>query len=411
MLFFYLAKNQKGENQSGHREADNLHDLAAKLREEGLILISGEIIIKKKKENLFEKLVDIKGLMERFGRVPLVEKMIFSRSLSLMVKAGLPLNEAMDVLAKQTKNPKFGRIVKQIGADISRGEAFSSALAKYPNIFNKMFVGMIQVGETGGTLEEILKILAVQLEKDHQLITRVRGALVYPIVIILTMVGIGIFMMVSVVPKLTAIFTEMNVELPLTTQVVIGVSNFLKNYFILGFLLFILLIIAIRFIGRIKEIKRELHKLYLRLPIFGKIIQKINSARFARTFSSLFQGGVPIVKSLSIVADTLTNISFQESLLQCGVKVQKGENLSKCLDEYKAIYPTMVIQMVKLGEETGNLSDVLKNLADFYEEEIDQTTKNLSSVIEPIIMIAIGLTIGFFAVSMIQPMYSIMGGI
>jgi type II secretory pathway component PulF len=407
MLFFYFAKNQKGENQTGQSEADNLHDLAGKLREENLILISAELIEKRKKD----KIIDLKALLEKFGRVPLVEKMIFSRSLSLMVKAGLPLNEAMDILAKQSKNPRFSRIIRQIGIDISRGESFSVALSKYPNVFNKMYVGMIQVGETGGNLEEIMKILAIQLEKDHQLISRVRGALIYPAVIVLTMVGIGIFMMVSVVPKLTAIFSELNVELPLATQVVIGFSNFLKNYFILGSLFLIVFIIAVRFLMRVKEIKKELHKVYLRLPIFGKIIQKINSARFARTFSSLFQAGVPIVKGLTIVSETLTNYSFKESLLECSVKVQKGEELSKSLSAYGAVYPIMVIQMVKLGEETGNLSDVLKNLADFYEDDIDNTTKNLSSVIEPVLMLAIGLAIGFFAVSMIQPMYSIMGGL
>jgi len=175
--------------------------------------------------------------------------------------------------------------------------------------------------------------------------------------------------------------------------------------------LFILLIFIVRFLARVKEIKKELHKIYLRLPIFGKIIQKINSARFSRTFSSLFQAGVPIVKSLKIVSETLTNFSFKESLLDCSVKVQKGEDLSKSLSAYPAVYPAMVVQMVKLGEETGNLSEVLREMADFYEEEIDQTTKNLSSIIEPILMLAIGLAIGFFAVSMIQPMYSIMGGI
>lgn len=407
MLFLYLAKNQKGENQTGHREADNLHNLAAKLREENLILISAETAEREKRE----KFIDLKVLWERFGRVPLVEKMIFSRSLALMIKAGLPFNKAMDVLAKQTKNPKFSRIIRQIGIDINQGESFSAALAKYPRIFGEVFVGMIQVGETGGNLEEILKILAVQMEKDHQLISRVRGALIYPAVIVLAMLGIGIFMMISVVPKLTAIFSELNVDLPLTTQVVISVSNFLKNYSISGLLGFILTIIVIRFVMRVKEVKKEFHKIYLRLPIFGKIIQKINSARFARTFSSLFQAGVPIVKSLKIVAGTLTNYSFKESLLECSVKVQKGEELNKSLADCGAVYPEMVIQMVKLGEETGSLSDVLKNLADFYEEEIDQTTKNLSSVIEPILMIVIGLAIGFFAVSMIQPMYSIMGGI
>jgi len=249
------------------------------------------------------------------------------------------------------------------------------------------------------------------MKKDHELISRVRGAMIYPAVIIFAMIGIGILMMIMVVPKLTEIFEEMNLDLPLSTKIIIGLSNFLTNNYIWGIIILIGLIILVRLAYKIKQIKKQFHNIYLYLPIFGALIRKVNSARFARTISSLIESGVPIVKALKIVSGTLKNIHFKKALTDSALQVQKGIALSKALSNYQNLYTPMVIQMIKVGEETGNLSDILKTLADFYEEEIDNTTKNMSSIIEPVIMIIIGVAVGFFAVSMIQPMYSMMGGI
>jgi type IV pilus assembly protein PilC len=407
--YIYTAKTQEGETKTGHLEANNKHELAAILRAQGLVLISGETAGNHetdRKLTLF-----FKKIVRRWGHVSLVERMIFSRHLAVMTNAGLSLNQALKILAEQSKNPKFKKIISQIEESVRRGKSFSDSLTEYPKVFNEIYINMIRIGETSGNLGEVLKLLAEQMRKDHELISRVRGAMVYPAVIITAMVGIGILMMVMVVPKLTEIFIELKIELPLSTKIIIGISNFLKNNYIWGLIIFVVFIILIRLLIKITTVRKLLHKVYIYLPILGSLVRKINSARFARTISSLIESGVSLVKSLQIVAGTLTNIHFQQALINSAQRVQKGEELSKALAEYKNLYTPMVVQMISVGEKTGNLSDVLETLADFYEEEIDNTTKNLSSIIEPIIMIVIGAAVGFFAISMIQPMYSMMGGI
>jgi len=405
--YLYAAKTKKGENKAGTLEATNKHELASVLRQQGLVLISAETTVQKEKTGRF----DLKDFIQRIGKISLVERMIFSRHLSIMIKAGLSLNEALRVLAEQTKNTKFKKIITRVEEDVRHGQPFSDSSAKYPKVFNELYVNMVRVGETSGNLDEVLKILAEQMRKDHELISRVKGAMMYPAVIITAMIGIGILMMVMVVPKLSEVFTEFNMELPLSTQIIIGLSNFLKNNSLLGLAILIGLIILLRLSLRNKKVKRVLDKIYLHLPIFGGLVQKVNSARFARTLSSLVDSGVAIVNALKIVAGTLGNIHFKEALINSASQVQKGKELSLALINYKDLYPPMVIQMIQVGEQTGSLSDILKNLADFYEEEIDNTTKNLSSIIEPVIMVVIGAAVGFFAVSMIQPMYSMMGGL
>ncbi len=405
--YLYIAKTKKGENKAGTLEAINKHELAAILREQDLVLISAETTAQKEKAGHF----DLKDFLQRIGRISLVEKMIFSRHLSIMIKAGLSLNQALRVLAEQTKNPKFKKIIGRVEEDLRRGQPLSDCLAKEPKVFNELYISMVRIGETSGNLDKVLKILAEQMRKDHELISRVRGAMMYPAVIITAMIGIGILMMIMVVPKLTEVFTEFNMELPLSTQIVIGLSNFLKNHLFLGLMSFIGSIILLRFGLRNKKFKRVLDKIYLHLPILGNLVQKTNSARFARSLSSLMESGLAIVKALQIVAGTLGNVHFKEALINSAEQVQRGKELSQALINYKNLYPPMVVQMIQVGEQTGSLSDILKNLADFYEEEIDNTTKNLSSIIEPVIMVVIGAAVGFFAISMIQPMYSMMGGL
>jgi len=406
--YIYTAKNKRGEDQTNHIIAVNKHELAAILRNQGLVLISAEIAGRKKEISYY---LNIIKRIKELGTVSLVEKMMFSRHLSVMINAGLSLNQALKALAKQTKSPKFKKIISQIEIDVSQGKSFSKSLKKYPKIFNELYSNMIEVGEAGGSLSEVLKILAEQMKKNHELISRVRGAMMYPAVIVIAMIGIGILMMIMVVPKLTEVFEELNVELPLSTRFIMFISSFLKDNIIFGIIIIISLIFAIKLIMRNKKIKRSLHGIYLYFPIFGSLIKKINSARLSRTLSSLIESGVPIVKSLKVVANTLSNIRFKEAILDSTKEIQKGKKLSDSLSKYENLYTPMVIQMIGVGEETGSLSDILKNLADFYEEEIDNTTKNMSSVLEPIIMIVIGAAVGFFAISMIQPMYSMMSGI
>jgi len=406
--YIYIAKNKKGENKTNHLAAINKHELAAILRNQGLVLISAEVVGQKKEISYY---LNIIKRIKELGTISLVEKMMFSRHLSVMINAGLSLNQSLKILAKQTKSPKFKKIINQIEIDVSQGKTFSESLKKYPKIFDELYVNMIEVGETGGNLSEVLKILAEQMRKSHELISRVRGAMMYPAVIVIAMIGIGALMMIMVVPKLTEVFEELNVELPLSTRFIMLISSFLKNNLVLGIIIIISLIFIIKLIMKNDKVKRTLHGMYLHAPIFGSLIRKINSARLARTLSSLIESGVPIVKSLKVVAGTLSNIHFKEALLDATKEIQKGRKLSDSLSKYENLYTPMVIQMIGVGEETGSLSDILKNLADFYEEEIDNVTKNMSSVLEPIIMVVIGVAVGFFAISMIQPMYSMMSGV
>jgi len=407
--YIYTAKNKEGETKTGHLETTDRHGLAALLRTQGLSLISAETASNdqggKKIINFF------KNIAKRWGWVSLVEKMVFSRHLAVMIEAGLSLNRALQILSKQSKNPKFKKIIDRIEDNVRQGKSFSDSLALYPKVFDNIYVNMVRVGESGGNLNEVLKMLSEQMRKDHELISRVRGAMIYPSVIIVAMFGIGILMMIMVVPKLTDIFTEIEMDLPLSTKVIIAISNFLEHNYIWGIIILIGLAIAIKLLYKIKSVKKVFHKVYLYLPIFGSLTKKVNSARFSRIISSLIKSGVSIVQSLQIVAGVLTNIHFKNALLEASQEVQKGKELSVSLDKYKNLYTPMVVQMIDVGEKTGNLSEILETLADFYEEEIDNTTKNLSSIIEPVIMIIIGGAVGFFAVSMIQPMYSMMSGI
>ncbi len=381
--------------------------MAGVLREQGLVLISAEAAKETRRADYF----NLRRMFQVFGRIPLVEKMVFSQQLSVMIRAGLSLNQALKVLAAQTKSYKFEKIINKIEQDLRRGEPFSESLAKYPKVFNELYVNMIRVGETGGNLDKVLEILSEQMRKDLELIRRIRGAMMYPTVIVIAMVGIGTMMMIVVVPKITEIFVELNVELPLTTRIIIGLSSFLQDHLILSLIILATSIFLIKLILKIKIVKSIIHRIYLHLPVLGSLIKKINSARLARTFSSLIKSGVAIVKALEITAGTLGNVHFKKSLINSAGQVQKGKDLSKSLAEYKNLYPPMVIQIIQVGEETGSLVDTLVTLASFYEHEIDNTTKNLSSIVEPIVMILLGAAVGFFAVSMIQPMYSMMGAL
>ena len=406
--YLYKAKTEKGETKAGIREARSEEDLAHILRENGLILIASEVAETREKggaANFFE------NLLTRVRGVPLKEKMMFAKHLSVMIKAGVSLDSSLQILAKQTNNYKFKEIIKDLSSQIRKGVSFSYALSNYPNVFDNLFVSMVKVGEVSGTLEEVLRLLAEQMRKEDQLRSRVKGAMTYPAVILIAIAGIGIFMMVSVVPKLMTTFEELNVELPLTTRIIIKAAIFFQHYLVFGIIFVVIGIFCFRLIYKIKKIKSKFHLIYLKLPIFGEIIKKVNSARFARTTSSLIEAGVDLVKTLYIASDTLTNICFKNSLISAAEQIKKGKAFSYALSNYPHLYPPMVLQMVKVGEETGTLADSLKTLAEFYEEEVNNITKNLSSIIEPLLMIIIGTAVGFFAVSMIQPIYSIMSGI
>ena len=398
--FFYTAQSLQGERKSGVLEAKDEHQLARILRQEGLVLIRAE-----SKEKLAKKKLKIS--FPFFG-VSLTEKIFFAKNLRVMITAGLPLPRALETLAKQSKSQKFKRALLNIKDEIIKGKSFSDSLQKYPDIFSELFQSMVRVGEESGTLEDVLKTLSQQMEREYELKSKIKGAMIYPAVIICAMIGIGILMLVMVVPKLAETFEELEIELPLTTRLVIGLGNFLAQKWYLAVIILFILIFLSRQTMKTKAGKRIIDTLLLKIPIISPIIRKINSAYTARTLSSLITAGVPIVKSLEITSETLGNIYYKSAVATVAEKVRKGEKISEALKPYENIYPPIVIQMVAVGEETGETSNVLNHLAEFFEEEVSNTTKNLASVIEPVIMIVIGGAVGFFAVSMIQPMYAML---
>ena len=404
-IYNYFAKSLKGEEKSGVAQAKDKKELSQILKDQGFILIRAgekeESAKKSKSVSLFS-----------FGRkVPLTEKLIFTRNLQVMVSSDLALPKALETLALQTKNKRFKEAILDISNEIIKGNNFSEALTKYPQIFSGLFQNMVKVGEEAGNLDEVLKILALQLEKENELKSKIKSAMMYPAVIISAMIGIGILMLIMVVPSLADTFEELEIELPLTTQIVVGLGTFLDTNWLFVLLGNIFLVFILSFTPKIEKGKRVMDALFLKIPVISTLVIKTNSAQAIRTLGSLISAGVPIIRSLKVTSDVLSNIYYKDALLVAMEKVKKGEKLSDALSPYENIFPLVVIQMIKVGEETGKTAPILTKLADFFEEEIDYATKNMVSVIEPVLMIMIGAAIGFFAISMIQPMYSMLGAI
>jgi len=404
MKVFYTAKSFSGETKSGEMNVKDERDLANQLRAENFMLTSFKV--------LEEKGDKIKiNFLDRFSTIPVSEKMMFARNLSVMISSGLPLSRAIKNITVQSKNKRFIKVLNDVQEGLQSGSTFADSLAKYPSIFNELFVNMVRVGEASGNLEEVLNILAGQLEKEHELISKVKGAMTYPAVIIVAMMGIGVLMMIYVVPQITGVFKDLNADLPPTTKFIIATSDFMKYHYLIMLIGMAVLVIGLKLLTTTSIGKKIFGFLAIRIPVVKNIVIKVNCARFARIYSSLLKSGVSVVEALRILSRTLTNFYYKRALENAAENIQKGVNLSKLFYEEKRIFPVLVPQMIEVGEETGKTEMVLMKLAEFYEEEVDQKTKNLSSIIEPVLMIIIGSAVGFFAVSILQPMYSVLENI
>ena len=407
VFYTYNAIDKAGVTHTDEREAVSERELAEKLKQDGLLLVEA----KEKGVYIRRRIFNARAIIMRFQPVTLVERMMFARNLAVMVGAGLALSKALAALEEQIDNKKFKNIIVDIRESVIRGKSFSKSISQYEDMFGSLFVNMVESGEVSGKLEYALKLLARQMKRDHDLIAKVRGALIYPAIILSALVLIGALMMIYVVPILTQTFRELEIPLPFTTRIIIGTSEFLSRFYLLAFgFLFVASYLTWRFVKT--ALGRKLWGTFaLKLPIFGALIKKLNSARFARILSSLISAGIPITKSLEITSRVLGNVRYKESLNYASREIQKGRNLAAILKGYPDLYPPLVTQMLEVGEETGTMSRMLLRLALFYESEVSNTTKNLSSVIEPVLMVVIGAIVGFFAISMIQPIYSGLGNI
>jgi len=401
--YTYTAVSKQGEHLAGEEVAKDEHELAGRLRKKGYILTKADLRANKKPG--FQFLSVFSGL---FG-VPLAEKLMFMRSLKVMITAGIALPKTLEVLSLQTKSRKLKNAIGEIRKRVLKGQQLSDAMSSYPAIFPDLFVNMIRTGEESGTLENVLSQLTLQLEREHDLRSKIQGALIYPAVIVVAMFGIGILMLITVVPNLAATFEELQVPLPATTRVIIAFADFLTSFWYVAILL-ALGGVAVGYQAlHTKTGKNLVDTLILRTPIAGPIVKKVNTAFFARTMSSLIGAGIPMVRALEVTATVLGNTHFRKVLQKGAEEMRKGIKLSEILAQHTNLYPIVVVQMIEVGEETGQTAELLAKLADFFEEEVTNITKNLASIIEPVLMLIIGAVVGFFAISMIQPMYSMLG--
>ncbi|MCX6784805.1 MAG: type II secretion system F family protein [Candidatus Komeilibacteria bacterium] len=345
--------------------------------------------------------------LKNFSTISLKDKLFFVQNLKVMMKTGIALTTTLQTLADQTANQRFAGIIKEVKNAVEAGQPFSQSLAKYPAVFDSIFVKMVEAGEASGKLDEVLEQIFLQLKKSHELRGKVIAALIYPLVVAVAMLGIGLAMMILVVPKITSIFAEQNVALPFITQLVIGLSQFLVHYWYFGLILIIILAVGLISLRRLEGTKKILHQIILHLPIFGSISKKINLAQFTRTFSSLLRTNIAVEKSLAITADTLKNYWYQKALRESASSLVKGSSLTQILKKYPKLFPPLLIQMTAAGEESGSVDDLFVELAQFYEEEINDTMRTLPSLLEPILILLIGAAVATMAVAILLPMYSI----
>jgi type IV pilus assembly protein PilC len=404
MRFTYTAEKTDGEVYKGTAEAADRFELYGIVRREGGKIVSvGE---------------DSAGNVWRwqywnnlFSTVKEYDKILTARNLGAMLGAGLSLSRAITVLERQTKNPKLSSVLSQVGSDVRRGDTLHASLAKYPRVFSNLFVAMVRAGEEGGNLAEALQTIADQMERTYVLKKKIRGALIYPGIILCAIFGIGAFMMINVVPSLAQTFQQMNVALPTSTLIIIGVSNFLVAYTVWAALILIGGVALLVVFFRTEAGKRVGGFAVLKIPVIGNLVREANAARTARTLSSLLSSGVDVIGSLEIAGEVVQNYYFRKVLVDAKRSVAQGEPLSSAFVRREDLYPAFVGEMMAVGEETGALAEMLKRLAVFYEDEVDRATKDMSTIIEPILMLLIGGAVGFFAVSMITPIYSLSNNI
>ncbi|TSC56892.1 MAG: hypothetical protein Greene071421_402 [Parcubacteria group bacterium Greene0714_21] len=400
--YSYEAISSTGERIGGREVAVSERELGQLLKARGLVLVQASKEAEKKQGSAFS------DFFAGFFGVSLAEKLMFTRNLKVMVGAGVALPKALEILTLQAKNKQLRKALEDMRQKIFQGHTLSQTMEAHPAVFSELFSNMVKVGEESGTLGSVLAQLALQMGKQYELKSRIQGALMYPAVILLAMIGIGVLMLVVVVPQLARTFKELNVPLPITTRFVIGLGEFFTQRWYVAAVLFIAGIVGFWKFGKTSRGKALKDALFFRFPIIAGIILKTNAATTVRTLSSLIASGVPIVRSLEITSRVLGSSKFQQALSLSALEVGKGVKLSQALRSYTNLYPLLVVQMLEVGEETGKSAEVLSQLADFYEEEVGNATKNVASVIEPLLMLFIGGVVGFFAVSMIQPMYSIL---
>lgn len=396
-MFTYRARTKKGEIIEGALDVSSEKNAVGILENKGLIIIS----LKEKIELEFlEKFLNI------FRKVSLKDLIIFSRELATLINAGVPVLKGLKILAYQTKKPYFKKILFKIAEEVEGGRSLSLAFSAYPKIFSDFYLSMIRLGETGGHLDKTLDYLTEQLEKDNEFISQIKGALIYPCFIIVALLGVGTVLMIFVIPQLTDVLKEMGQKLPLSTRILIGSSEFLKKYVLVLIVFLLGGFFAFRYFIQTPQGKSFWHPFKIKIPILGNVFQKIYLTRFSRSLSTLINGGLPIIEALYIVSEVVGNKVYQNLILETVKEVEGGGSIVSVFSKSKNV-PSMTSQMMQIGEETGKLEEILSKIADFYTQETERGVKGLITLIEPALMILMGIGVGVVIASILLPMYNL----
>lgn len=394
--FHYKAKDLTGKEFVGDIESVDVRGAATLLRRKGLVIIS----IDNRKES------GDNFLQKFFNRVGFNELVIMTRQLATMVGAGLNLSDSIDILSEQQTNKKFQTVLVSVSNDIKGGLSLHQSLSKYPEVFPPLYINLVKSGETSGKLDMVLLRMADNLEKDREFRARIKGAMIYPVVVVTMMVIVMIIMVTFVIPKLTALYKESTIELPLPTKMLIFISDFFIQFW------WVILIIVIGGIFGLKKWKKTVYgglffdRLILKIPVVNKIAVNVTLANFSRTFGLLVSAGIPLLEGISIVEGVIGNSVYKNALRVSYLGVEKGLSFSAQLTSL-SVFPKIVGQMVKVGEETGKVDEIFYKLSDYFESESDHLVKNLTVAIEPIVLVILGLGVAFLVISIILPIYKL----
>ncbi len=394
--FNYKAKDKVGRIIKGEVEAVDINAAAKLVRSKGFFVIS----LKSKIDS------PLAFIRKRKDKVNSADIATFTRQLSTMINAGLPITEALLILRSQSKKT-MQAIVAQLLADVEAGESFSSALSKHPQIFGKTYIALVKSGEVGGVLDAVLVKLADNLEKQAEFRSKVKGALIYPVIIVVAMIVVAVVMMIFVIPKLMSLYTDMDAELPAPTRILIGVSSFMAKYwFVFAALLFIGYYVF-RLYRSTPEGRHKIDELLFKIPIYGPLQQQIILTDLTRTLSMMVGAGVSILESLHITSEVVGNTVISDAIIDSSNQVEKGFPVAFAFSKHPEAFPFILSQMVAVGEETGKMDDILGKISRIFEVESDEKVKGLTAAIEPIVMVVLGIGVGFMVIAVILPIYSL----
>ena len=401
MKYKYKARNQAGGLQEGMVEASTTSNASTLLQRHNLVVVA----LEPQKENN-----PLESLSRLWEGVSGKEFVIFSRQMAVMVEAKVPLLSALQGIIEQTENPYFAGILSAVLADVDEGKSFSESLRRHPEVFSDLYVNMVQSGEVSGNLQQSLENLADNIEKNYILTQKIKGVLYYPAFIMSAFFLVGFLMITFVIPKLTEMLKETHAQLPITTQALIWTGDFMQHYWWAVLIVIIAAVMGLIYYVRTDDGKKEFDVVKLRIPLVGKVLKYVYLARFAENLSTLVRSGIPIVSALQITGRVVGNVVFERHIAEAADKVKTGGSMSEVLSQKKD-FPSIMTQMIKVGEETGKLDTTLDTMAKFYSREADQIVSNLSAIIEPVLIVILGVGVGVLVFSIIIPIYNIAQGI